>query len=265
MNTNNNNNSNSNNSNNKGNKAPSQKIPVKPHKKNGKLNTIDIEKLSSFYSDLKGFYDTNNNHFKHKQTQIKYECFHNKDTNEFYLTNFDHQTFHNYGYIHNKILYLNVYEMLYLRQIALIKLHIPSTDDTNNNSDDTQIISNIYSTCNLTMLYLYTYFIQGNKIPKFPPSNINPNHYYDNFILLYENTSSLKQNTLSSLIYLISHTSTSSFSFTYSDFHSILNKSTSLQQSINTTLLNEVYLAIYEDNDFTFIQIKPEHLTSVSI
>ena len=264
MNTNNNNNNNSNNNSNKGNKAPSQKIPMKPHKKNGKLNTIDIEKLSTFYSDLQTFYDTNNNHFKHKQTQIKYECFHNKDTNEFYLTNFDHQTFHNYGYINNKILYLNVYEMLYLRQIALIKLHIPKSD---NNNDDTQIISNIYSTCNLTMLYLYTYFIQGNKLPKFPPSNINPNHNYDNFILLYENTSSLKQNILSSLIYLITHTSTTSFSFTYADFHSILNKSTSLQQSLNPhhPLINDVYLAIYEDNDFTFIQIKPEHLVSLSI
>ena len=157
--------------------------------------------------------------------------------------------------------------MLYLRQIALIKLHIPSTDDdTNNNtSDDTKIISNIYSTCNLPLLYLYTYFIQGNKIPKFPPSNINPNHHYDNFILLYENTSSLKQNTLSSLIYLITHTSTTSFSFTYSDFHSILTKSTSLQQSLNTTLITSIYLAIYENNDFTFIQIKPEHLPSLSI
>ena len=259
MNTNNNNN-NCNNSN----KAPSQKIPIKPHKKNVKLNATDIQKLSSFYSDLQSFYDINNNHFKHKQTQIKYECFHNKDTNQFYITNFDHQTFHNYGYIHNKILYLTVYEMLYLRQIALIKLHLPSTED----NDDTQIISNIYSTCNLTMLYLYTYLIQGNKIPKFPPADINLNHHYDNFILLYETSSSLKQNKPNALVYLISHTSTTAFSFTYSDFHSILDKSITLQQSLHTTnlsLINDVYLAIYEDNDFTFIQIKLEQLESLSI
>ena len=247
-------------------KAPSQAIPVKPHKKNCKLTATDASKLSSFYADLQCFYDANDSHFQRKQSQIKYECFHNEDTNQFYITNFDHQTFHNYGHIHDKVLYLTVYEMLYLRQIALIKLHLPSTDDNDSNGD-AHIISNIYSTCNLTMLYLYTYLVQGSKIPKFPPSDVNANRRYDNFILLYENTSSLKQGKLSALIYLLPHTSPSTFSFTHADFHSVLDNSIALQRSLCTGSppVSEVYLAIYEDNDFTFVLVRPEALEALSI
>lgn len=219
-----------------------QKIPDKPKKKN-KIRSEDKEKFNKFYQELNDFYEANQNGLIEKTNKSKYECQFDEGQNLFQIINYDYNLFDSFGVIKEKKLYINYYELFYLKQIGVIKCN--------------DAIESKYKNKNYEMIYLYSYLRRNGKIV-YCCSHLNKNA--DHFLISYDTTENYKNKKIDSIICLHS-TKTISFK----EIETIITKSKEIIEKIksrNSSELNTV-IAFCEGINITLIKINNNILNKI--
>ena len=219
-----------------------QKIPDKPKKKN-KIRSEDKEKFNKFYQELNDFYEVNQKVFLEKENKSKYECQFDEKQNLFQLNNYDYNLFDSFGVIKDKKLYINYCEMIYLRQIGVIKCN--------------ELVESKYKNKNYEMLYLYSYLRRNGKI-FYCCSHLNKKA--EHFLISYDDTENFKNKNIDSIICLHS---TKSISFR--EIEIIIAKSKEIIEKLKpkNSLEPNIVVAFCEGINITFIKINNNILNNI--
>ena len=92
----------------------SQKLPIKPKKRNKFTAEKDKEKIAKYYKEIEEFNETNRKIILEKKNKCKYTLQFDSESKLYFLDEYDYNQFDSFGFIKDKKIYFNQSESIYV-------------------------------------------------------------------------------------------------------------------------------------------------------
>ena len=208
----------------------SQKLPMKPKKRNKFIDEKDKEKISKYYKEIKEFNETNQTILLEKKNKCKYKLKFDSETNYYFLDEYDYNQFDSFGFIKDKKIFFNQIESIYLYQIGYVSI-------------ESELLPEDPS-----MFNLYSYLRRNGKI-------VSCCDYIDesfkHYVIVYDDNDQFKSKKINEIIFM--HTEKS---INFDTMQTVIKTSEKIMKQVNQHLKKvDVIVAFTEGINITFIKL----------
>ena len=213
----------------------SQKLPIKPKKRNKFIDEKDKEKIAKYYKEIEEFNETNRKIILEKKNKCKYTLQFDSESKLYFLDEYDYNQFDSFGFIKDKKIYFNQIESIYLYQIGYVLI-------------ETELLPEDPS-----MFNLYSYLRRNGKI-------VSCCDYLDesfnNFVIISDDNEQFKSKKISEIIFM--HTEKS---INFDTMQTVIQTSEKIMKKVNQNVKNvDVIVAFTEGINITFIKLSNNNM-----
>ena len=213
----------------------SQKLPIKPKKRNKFIDEKDKEKIAKYYKEIEESNETNRKIILEKKNKCKYTLQFDSESKLYFLDEYDYNQFDSFGFIKDKKIYFNQIESIYLYQIGYVLI-------------ETELLPEDPS-----MFNLYSYLRRNGKI-------VSCCDYLDesfnNYVIIYDDNEQFKSKKISEIIFM--HTEKS---INFDTMQTVIQTSEKIMKKVNQNVKNvDVIVAFTEGINITFIKLSNNNM-----
>ena len=213
----------------------SQKLPIKPKKRNKFIDEKDKEKIAKYYKEIEEFNETNRKIILEKKNKCKYTLQFDSESKLYFLDEYDYNQFDSFGFIKDKKIYFNQIESIYLYQIGYVLI-------------ETELLPEDPS-----MFNLYSYLRRNGKIVSCCDYLYES---FNNYVILYDDNEQFKSKKISEIIFM--HTEKS---INFDTMQTVIQTSEKIMKKVNQNVKNvDVIVAFTEGINITFIKLSNNNM-----